>query len=83
MKCKITKTLIDKTAAPPSGSIVLWDTEVRGYGLRVSSEGKKSFFVMGRVRGRALQFTIGSYGTFTEQLQQSSAASAGTGRSEV
>ena len=45
------------------------------YGLRVSSEGKKSFFVMGRVRGRALQFTIGSYGTFTEHLARLKAQS--------
>ncbi|RPI39534.1 MAG: site-specific integrase [Hyphomicrobiaceae bacterium] len=71
MAKKITKTLIDKTTEAG----ILWDSEVRGYGLRVSSEGKKTFFVMGRVRGRALQFTIGTYGTFTEHLARSKAQS--------
>jgi len=66
---KITKTLIDKTAAPG----ILWDSEVRGYGLRVSPEGKKVFFVAGRVNGKSLQFTIGPYGTFTEHLARQKA----------
>jgi integrase len=39
---------------------------VKGYGLRVSSEGKKTFIVLGRVRRKLIQFTIGAYGVFTE-----------------
>src|SRR6478609_7543146 len=72
---KLTKTLIDKTPAPESGETILWDSEVRGYGLRVSRGGKKSFFVAGRVKGKSLQFTIGAYGTFTEHLARLKAQS--------
>ena len=75
MTCKITKTLIDKTPAPESGETILWDSEVRGYGLRVSSGGRKVFFVAGRVKGKSLQFTIGAYGTFTEHLARLKAQS--------
>jgi integrase len=70
---KLTKTLIDKTPAPEKGETILWDSEVRGYGLRVSSGGKKVFFVAGRVNGKSLQFTIGAYGTFTEHLARQKA----------
>ena len=66
---KFTKTLIDKAEK----GTILWDSEVRGYGLRVSPEGKKVFFVAGRVNGKSLQFTIGPYGTFTEHLARQKA----------
>jgi len=63
---KITKTFVDKVAAPAEGYEVHWDESVRGYGLRVSLQGKKVFMVMGRVMGKSIQFTLGPYGTLTE-----------------
>jgi len=63
---KITKTFVDKVAAPAEGYEVHWDESVKGYGLRVSSQGKKVFMVMGRVLGKSIQFTLGPYGTLTE-----------------
>ncbi|MGX1104502.1 tyrosine-type recombinase/integrase [Bradyrhizobium elkanii] len=75
MPVKLTKTLIDKTPAPASGETILWDETVRGYGLRVTPAGRKTFFVAGRVRGRSLQFTIGAYGTYTEHLARARAQS--------
>lgn len=63
---KITKTFVDKIAAPAEGYEMHWDDSVKGYGLRVSKEGKKVFMVMGRVAGKSIQFTLGPYGTLTE-----------------
>lgn len=63
---KITKTFVDKVAAPAEGYEMHWDDGVKGYGLRVSSQGKKVFMVMGRVAGKSIQFTLGPYGTLTE-----------------
>jgi integrase len=63
---KITKTFVDKVAAPAEGYEVHWDDSVKGYGLRVSKEGKRVFIVMGRVAGKSIQFTIGAFGTYTE-----------------
>lgn len=63
---KITKTFVDKVAPPAEGYQVHWDDSVKGYGLRVSKEGKRVFIVMGRVLGKSIQFTLGPYGTLTE-----------------
>lgn len=63
---KITKTFVDKVAAPAEGYEMHWDDSVKGYGLRVSAQGKKVFMVMGRVLGKSIQFTLGPYGTLTE-----------------
>lgn len=63
---KITKTFVDKVAAPAEGYEVHWDDNVKGYGLRVSSQGKRVFIVMGRALGKSIQFTLGPYGTLTE-----------------
>jgi integrase len=63
---KITKTFVDKVAAPASGYAMHWDDSVKGYGLRVSEQGKRVFIVMGRVAGKSIQFTLGPYGTLTE-----------------
>lgn len=63
---KITKNFVDKVEAPAEGYEMHWDDSVKGYGLRVSSQGKKVFMVMGRVLGKSIQFTLGPYGTLTE-----------------
>jgi integrase len=63
---KLTKAYIDKVQPPATGYEVHWDDSVRGYGLRATSAGKKAFIVMGRVAGRPIQFTIGAFGTYTE-----------------
>jgi integrase len=63
---RLTKAFIDRVAVPTEGYVIRWDATVKGYGLRVSSEGKKTFIVLGRVQGKLIQFTIGAYGTYTE-----------------
>ncbi len=62
---KITKTFVDKVQPPASGYAVHWDDSVKGYGLRVSSQGKRVFIAMGRVLGKPIQFTLGPYGVLT------------------
>ncbi len=63
---KLTKTNIDKVVPPEKGYKIKWDESVPGYGLRVTAKGKKVFVAQGRVRGKAVCFTIGPYGEFTE-----------------
>lgn len=65
---KITKTFIDRVQAPAKDYDNHWDEAVRGYGLRVTSGGKRVFFVQGRVKGKAVQFTLGPYGALTEDV---------------
>jgi len=70
---KITKTFVDKVQPPASGYAVHWDDSVKGYGLRVSSQGKRVFIAMGRVLGKPIQFTLGPYGVLTEDKARSKA----------
>ncbi|RRV39561.1 DUF4102 domain-containing protein [Stutzerimonas stutzeri] len=63
---KLTKTFIDKVQAPAEGYQIHWDEEVKGYGLRVTAAGKRVFVAQGRVLGKAVCFTIGPYGEWTE-----------------
>jgi integrase len=69
---KLTKAFIDKVQPPASGYQVHWDETVKGYGLRVApppalgKAPRRVFIVMGRVAGKSIQFTIGAYGTYTE-----------------
>ena len=63
---KLTKTFIDKVQAPATGYQIHWDESLKGYGLRVTAMGKRVFVAQGRVRGKAVCFTIGPYGQFTE-----------------
>ena len=61
---KITKTSVDGESQPG----FLWDTEVKGFGLRVSDKGSKSYVFAYRMGGREApkrRFTIGKHGSLT------------------
>src|SRR5215510_9754633 len=58
---KLTKRTID--AIKPGIDRVLWDDELRGFGLRVKPGGLKSFLIQFRNRqGRSRRLTVGQYG---------------------
>src|SRR5262249_20244818 len=67
MQGKITKRAVDGLVAGADGEIVLWDTEVKGFGIRTRSGGGKSYILhyrLGSCRGAALRkFTIGKHGS--------------------
>jgi integrase len=61
-----------RTAAPPAnGAISIWDSEVRGFGLRVyartrrNPQGAKAFFINYRTLGVERRLTIGEYPTWS------------------
>jgi integrase len=62
---KLTKRTID--AIKPVGTDrVLWDDELRGFGLRVKPSGLKSFLIQFRNRqGRSRRLTVGNYRRLT------------------
>jgi integrase len=63
---KLTKGYIDKLT-PGRADELHWDTDVKGFGLRVTPTRKLTFIVQGRVGGvgTAARITIGPYGVFT------------------
>jgi integrase len=66
---KLTKTNIDRVAKPgqSKSDILFWDTEIKGFGARVTPTGKTTFIAQGRVNGigSAVRVTVGPYGVFT------------------
>lgn len=58
---RINKTYVDALKPPASGQSFHRDAEIRGFGVRVTARGAKSFIVEKRVRGRVRRFTIGRY----------------------
>lgn len=67
-KLKLTKTNIDRVAkAGGKTDVLYWDTDTKGFGLRVTPTGLAKFIAQGRVRGTTadVRATIGSYGAWT------------------
>lgn len=58
---RITKRTID--AAKSTGKErFLWDSEMRGFGIRISGEGRVSYVVQYRFEGRQRRYKIGPHG---------------------
>lgn len=63
---KITKRSIDGANLPEKGDVFLWDSELRGFGVRIKSTGSRSFLVQYRNQGgRSRRLTLGAYGALT------------------
>lgn len=58
---KLTARTIENAKAPASGRLEIWDTLVRGFGLRVTERGVKSWTLMYRVNGRQRRLNLGRY----------------------
>lgn len=63
---KLTKTSIDALVAPKSGQAFLWDPELRGFGVRITSGGTKTFVLQYRnEEGRTRRIGLGRCGILT------------------
>ena len=80
---KITKRTVD-ALRPESRERVVWDDEIKGFGVRIHPSGKKVYIVKYRHRGRAVKTTIGPHGPVTPADARARAAeiitAARTGR---
>ncbi len=62
---KLTKSAVDRIEAPATGQAFHRDSVLKGFGLRVTAKGAKSFVVETRVSGRVRRKTLGRYGPMT------------------
>ena len=63
MKVKITKRIVD-AQAPDQKDQFVWDTEAKGFGLKVTPTGRKVYLVQYRLPGTATKrYTIGRHGS--------------------
>jgi integrase len=61
----LTKLIVERANVPTTGQVFIRDDQVRGFALRITSGGVKSFVFEGRVRGRVRRITLGQWPTMT------------------
>jgi integrase len=65
MQARITKRIVDATS-PEARDLFLWDTELKGFGLKITPGGRKVYVVQYRMGGRVARvqrYTIGQHGS--------------------
>lgn len=65
MKAKLTKRAVDATV-PARKDLLVWDSELKGFGLKVTPSGSKVYVVQYRMGGREARvrrYTIGRHGS--------------------
>lgn len=61
MRHRLTDKLVRELDPPAKGNRITYDSETRGFGIRITSRGTKSFVLNYRANGRERRFTIGAY----------------------
>jgi len=62
---RLTKRHVDSLPAPGSGQVFVRDTELKGFALRITSNGVKSFIVEKRINGKVRRITLARYPVLT------------------
>ncbi len=63
MRAKLTKRAVERIRPEPKRDVVVWDQELRGFGVRVKPSGARSYLVQYRnAYGRSKRLTIGQHG---------------------
>src|SRR5688572_30569811 len=75
MKLKLTKKAVEAAEVPASEKqdLWLWDSEVPGFGCRVTNTGTRVYVLQTRVKGRTRKFRIGRHGAITTELGREAA----------
>lgn len=68
---KLTKRVVD-TIQPVNKDLIVWDTEIKGFGCKITPQGNKSYFLYYRTKdGRQRRPKIGIHGVITcEQARE-------------
>lgn len=72
---KLTKRTVD-AARPEAERYILWDSALKGFGLRVEISGTKTFLVRYRTAGRKRFVAVGRFGSLTPEQARSLAQEA-------
>jgi integrase len=74
MAQKITQRTIKHLDVPERGNRIVWDSELKGFGLRITSAGAVSFFLNYRAHGRQRRYKIGRAPEWTAEAARAEAA---------
>jgi integrase len=73
MSEKLSEALVRKALPPARGQAMIWDTEVKGFALRITPAGSKAFVLDYRIEGRQRRITIGAHPDWTVAAARESA----------
>lgn len=62
---KLTEKLLREMKPPAKGNSITYDTEVKGFGARITAAGSRAFILNYRIHGRERRFTIGDWPTWS------------------
>jgi len=62
---KITKSYVDRLSTPETGQTFVRDSELKGFAVRITSTGAKSFILEKRIDGKVKRLTLGRYPELT------------------
>ena len=74
MTGKIVQRTIKNLVAPEAGTRIIWDSELKGFGVRITSAGVVSFILNYRVHGRQRRYKIGRHPEWTAEAARAEAA---------
>ena len=63
---KLTKSVVEHSMLPLKGQTFLWDSEIKGFGVRLTPSGR-TYIVQGRVNGVDRRVSLGKHGILTVQ----------------
>lgn len=72
---KLTKKAVEAVPPPDRSASFFWDDDLRGFGLRVTPTGVRSYIVQGRVNGKTRRVTLGRHGVLTAEQARRKAQS--------
>ncbi len=68
MRMKLTKRAVERIAPEAEREVIVWDQDLRGFGLRVKPSGVRSYIIQFRnAHGRSRRLTIGQHGVLTPE----------------
>ena len=71
---KLTKKAVEALEAPATGQAFLWDGELKGFGVRVTKAGVKTFIIQYRnAEGKSRRINLGRFGVMTVETARDEA----------
>lgn len=67
MQTKLTRTAMDNIRPPQKGYVLVWDSELPNFGIRITAGDSRSYIVQRRVLGKDRRITIGKAEVFTPE----------------
>lgn len=71
---KLTDKMVRDLPVPDAGNRIIYDTEVRGFGVRITAAGARSFVLNYRINGRERRHTIGQFPAWSVRAAREEAA---------